>query len=319
MAPESRSDICQGKIYSPTLQVGPDHLHSPPLTQPEPRRSRSFGRDQSLDPVGQPDESSESEDIDDHPFVLPTEVAKGQFRLLELETVPFGSLGQALGARTGLGDPPQAVLEGQGVGVVEMGPAITVLYPEEQLPKAGAAGRGILNHEIRVVRPREDAPSEPDDLVEPGDEVGEVIVRGPSMMAGYYNLPEATAKKMYKGWYHSGDLARIDNDGHIWIADRVDDMIISGAENIYPREVEDALYEHPDVLEVAVIGRPDVKWGKVVTAFIVSKNPGLTAEMLDQYLIEGGRLAGYKRPRQYEFVSELPKTPSGKIQKFKLS
>jgi fatty-acyl-CoA synthase len=206
----------------------------------------------------------------------------------------------------------------QYYGMTEMGPAVTVLFPEEQLPKAGAAGRALLNHEIRVVRPREDAPSEPDDLVEPGDEIGEIIVRGPSMMTGYFNLPDVTEKKLYKGWYHSGDLARIDHEGYIWIADRIDDMIISGAENIYPREVEDALFEHPDVLEAAVIGRADAKWGKIVTAFIVSKTPDLTAETLDSYLKNSGRLAAYKRPRQYEFVTELPKTPSGKVQKFKI-
>lgn len=206
----------------------------------------------------------------------------------------------------------------QYYGMTEMGPAVTVLYPEEQLPKAGAAGKALLNHEIRVVRPCEDAPSEPDDLVEPGDEVGEIIVRGPSMMTGYFNLPEVTKKKLYKGWYHSGDLARIDGDGYIWIADRIDDMIISGAENIYPREVEDVLFEHPDVLEVAVIGRADAKWGKIVTAFVVPKSTNVSAETLDSYLKNSGRLAAYKRPRQYEFVTELPKTPSGKIQKFKL-
>lgn len=206
----------------------------------------------------------------------------------------------------------------QYYGMTEMGPAVTVLFPEEQLPRAGAAGRALLNHEIRVVRPREDTPSEPDDLVEPGEEIGEIIVRGPSMMTGYFNLPEVTEKKLYKGWYHSGDLARIDSDGYVWIADRVDDMIISGAENIYPREVEDALFEHPEVLEVAVIGRADVKWGKVVTAFVIPKSADLTAETLDSYLKTSGRLAAYKRPRQYEFVTALPKTPSGKIQKFKL-
>ncbi len=206
----------------------------------------------------------------------------------------------------------------QYYGMTEMGPVVTVLYPEEQLAKAGAAGRGILNHEIRIVRTREDAPSEPDDLVNRGDEIGEIIVRGPSMMTGYFNLPDVTKKKLYKGWYHSGDLARIDEDGYVWIADRVDDMIISGAENIYPREVEDALFEHPDVLEVAVIGRADIKWGKVVTAFVVAKSTDLNAETLDSFLKNSGSIAGYKRPRQYEFVTELPKTPSGKIQKFKL-
>lgn len=205
----------------------------------------------------------------------------------------------------------------QYYGMTELGPAVTVLYPEEQLPKAGSAGKAILNHEVRVVRPREDGPAEPDDVVAPG-EVGEVIIRGPALMLEYYNRPEATARALYKGWYHSGDLATVDEEGYIWIADRLDDMIISGAENIYPREVEDALYEHPEVLEVAVVGTPDERWGEVVTAYVVPKSGSLTDAELDRFLKEGDRLADYKRPRLYHFVKELPKTASGKIQKFKL-
>lgn len=205
----------------------------------------------------------------------------------------------------------------QYYGMTELGPAVTVLYPEEQLERAGSAGKSLLNHEVRVVRVREDGPSDPEDAVEPG-EVGEVIVRGPARMEGYYNRPEATAKALYKDWYHSGDLARIDEDGYIWITDRADDMIISGAENIYPREVEDVLYEHPEVVEVAVVGLPDEKWGKVVTAFVVVKTPGITSGDLDNFLRNSNKLASFKRPRRYEILEQLPKTPSGKIQKFKL-
>ncbi|MGE5577976.1 MAG: long-chain-fatty-acid--CoA ligase [Syntrophothermus sp.] len=206
----------------------------------------------------------------------------------------------------------------QAYGMTEMGPAVTILFPEEQLPKAGSAGKAIFNHEVRVVRPREDGPSEPDDLVAPGEK-GEVIVRGPSVMELYFNRPDATEKALYKGWYHTGDIAAIDEDGYIWIADRVDDMIVSGGENIYPREVEDVLYEHPDILEVAVVGLSDEKWGKVVTAFVVPKRDGLTAGELDRYLLDGQKLAPFKRPRLYKFVEKLPKTASGKIQKFMLA
>ncbi|NLL20002.1 MAG: fatty acid--CoA ligase, partial [Clostridia bacterium] len=112
--------------------------------------------------------------------------------------------------------------------------------------------------------------------------------------------------------------ARIDEDGFIWITDRADDMIISGAENVYPREVEDVLYEHPQVVQVAVTGIPDEKWGKIVVAFVVPKAEGLTAEELDRFLLEGNKLAPFKRPRKYVFAKELPKTASGKIQKFRL-
>lgn len=203
----------------------------------------------------------------------------------------------------------------QYYGMTELGPAITVLYPDEQLARAGSAGKAVLNHEVRVVRVSEDGSSEPEDIAEPG-EVGEVIVQGPAQMEGYYNRPEATNLALYKGWYHSGDLARMDEDGYIWITDRADDMIISGGENIYPREVEDVLYEHPELVEVAVVGLPDEKWGKLVTAFVVVKQPGITSEDLDSFLKNSNKLAPFKRPRRYEILQQLPKTPSGKIQKY---
>lgn len=205
----------------------------------------------------------------------------------------------------------------QYYGMTELGPAVTVLYPNEQMAQAGAAGKALLNHEVRVVRVREGVPSEPDDVVKPG-EVGEVIVKGPCMMVGYHNRPETTEKALYKGWYHSSDLAKIDEEGYIWITDRADDLIISGAENIYPREVEDVFYSHPDIVEVAVRGLPDNKWGKIVAAFVVPKRPGLTAEELNEFLLRSDKLAAFKRPRRYVFCPALPKTPSGKIQKFKL-
>ena len=206
----------------------------------------------------------------------------------------------------------------QAYGMTEMGPAITFLLEDEQITKAGAAGKACLNHEIRVVRPKEDEPSEPDNTCMPG-EAGEVIVRGPSMMMGYFNREKATKKAMYKGWYHSGDIGYLDEDGYLWIADRVDDMIISGGENIYPREIEDILYEHPSVLDVAVIGDPDEKWGEKVVTFVVKKdNTQLTEAELDRFCKNSNKLADYKRPRQYIFVDVLPRNASGKIQKFLL-
>jgi fatty-acyl-CoA synthase len=205
----------------------------------------------------------------------------------------------------------------QAYGMTEMGPAVTFLLEDEQFTKAGSAGRACLTHEIRVVRPREDGPSDPDVVLPPG-EVGEIIMRGPCMMAGYYNREEATAKAVYKGWYHSGDLGYIDEDGYLYVADRVDDMIISGGENVYPREVEDVLYEHRGVLDVAVVGEPDEKWGEKVVAFVVKKDPDVTAEELEQFCKNSDRLAPYKRPRAYYFVDALPRNASGKIQKFLL-
>ncbi|WP_284037294.1 fatty acid--CoA ligase [Neobacillus sp. 114] len=203
----------------------------------------------------------------------------------------------------------------QAYGMTEMGPAITFLSEKDQLRKAGSAGQAGLNHEIRVVRTREDGPSDPDDVCLAG-EAGEIIVRGPSMMLGYYNREEATEKSMYKGWYHSGDIGYMDEEGYLFVNDRVDDMIISGGENIYPREVEDVLHAHDGVLDVAVIGQPDDRWGETVTAFVVKKDPNVTEQDLDEYCKNSNSLANYKRPRKYIFCEALPRNASGKIQKF---
>ncbi|MGR3762923.1 fatty acid--CoA ligase [Rossellomorea sp. NS-SX7] len=205
----------------------------------------------------------------------------------------------------------------QAYGMTEMGPAITFLSEEDQLRKAGAAGQACLNHEIRIVKPNEDGPSDPDAIMAPG-ESGEIIVQGPCMMTGYFNREEASEKAMHKDWYHSGDIGYLDEDGFLWVKDRVDDMIISGGENIYPREVEDVLHAHEGVLDVAIVGMPDDRWGESVTAFVVKKDPGVTEEDLDEWCKESDSLANYKRPRRYEFVEELPRNASGKIQKFVL-
>jgi len=138
------------------------------------------------------------------------------------------------------------------------------------------------------------------------------------MMVGYFIRPDATEKALYKGWYHSSDRGFMDEDGYLYVADRVDDMIISGGENIYPREVEDVLHGHEAVMDVAVLGMPDEKWGESVLAFIVSKDPSLTAEALEEFCIKNENLARFKRPRHYRFVDELPRNASGKIQKFLL-
>ncbi|WP_409254078.1 fatty acid--CoA ligase [Bacillus sp. SCS-153A] len=205
----------------------------------------------------------------------------------------------------------------QAYGMTEMGPAITFLSEEDQLSKAGAAGKACLNHEIRIVKPNENGPADPDDILPPG-ESGEIIVQGPCMMSGYFNREEASAEAMYKGWYHSGDIGYLDEDGFLWVKDRVDDMIISGGENIYPREVEDILHAHEGVLDVAIVGQPDDHWGESVTAFVVKKEPLLTESALDDWCKNSERLANYKRPRNYIFLEELPRNASGKIQKFVL-
>lgn len=203
----------------------------------------------------------------------------------------------------------------QAYGMTEMGPAITFLSDMDQIRKAGSAGQACLNHEIRIVRPNEDGPSDPDDVM-PVGESGEIIVKGPCMMNGYFNREEATAEALHKGWYHSGDIGYLDEEGYLWVKDRVDDMIISGGENIYPREVEDVLYGHEGVLDVAVIGQPDDHWGETVIAFVVKKDPKVTEEDLENYCKNSDELANYKRPRKYVFCDALPRNASGKIQKF---
>lgn len=204
----------------------------------------------------------------------------------------------------------------QVYGTTEMGPCMSVLDPHEQLSHAGSGGRPALNHDLLVARvPADGSPSDPAEPCAP-DEVGEILVRGPCMMSGYLNRPDANARALAHGWYHTGDLGSLDAEGYLWIRDRIDHMINSGAENVYPREVEDALIEHPGILEVAVVGEADATWGQIVAAHVVPK-PGAapSAEGLDRFLLDGDRLAHYKRPRRYHFSEALPKTTSGKIQK----
>ncbi|SFJ86509.1 fatty acid--CoA ligase [Thermoflavimicrobium dichotomicum] len=201
----------------------------------------------------------------------------------------------------------------QAYGMTEMGPAVTILMDHEQLTKIGSAGKACLNHEVRVVTPG----GRPSDILKPG-EIGEIIVKGPCLMAGYYNKQIATEKVIRDGWYYTGDLGYVDEEGYLYVADRADDMIISGGENIYPREVEEVLYEHPGVLDVAVVGRRDIQWGQQVIAYVVRKDPSLTSEDLDQFCRKSNKLSNFKRPREYVFVDQLPRNASGKVQKFVL-
>ncbi|WP_121744476.1 long-chain-fatty-acid--CoA ligase [Natronorubrum halophilum] len=202
----------------------------------------------------------------------------------------------------------------QAYGMTEMGPAAVFQPSEDQLPKQGSAGLPALNHELRVVEPD----AAPDQEVA-GGEIGEVLIAGPCAMREYWNRPEATQQSLREAdgttWYYTGDLGRLDDDGYLYVVDRKDDMIVSGGENIYPAEVEDALFSHDAVEEAAIVGEPDDEWGERVVAYVVG---GVSADELDAFLLENDHLADFKRPRAYYFVDELPKNPSGKIQKFKL-
>jgi long-chain acyl-CoA synthetase len=167
---------------------------------------------------------------------------------------------------------------------------------------------------VRIVEPDAD----PNVEVQRG-EIGEILFAGPCTMREYWNRPDATEASLRtadgKEWYYTGDLGYRDEDDFLWVVDRKDDMIITGGENVYPTEVEDVLFSHPDVVEAAVLGEPNDEWGEVVVAYIVGD---VDEDALDQYLRESSDLADFKRPRAYYFVEQLPKNPSGKVQKFKL-
>lgn len=198
----------------------------------------------------------------------------------------------------------------QVFGMTETGPTGTALLPDEQLAKAGSIGRyAVSGCDIKVMQDL-DTPAGP-------GETGEIWMRCQSMMQGYYRNPEATAAAFHDGWYRTGDLARIDDDGYLFIIDRLKDMIVTGGENVYSKEVEDVLVNHPAIAEVAVIGTAHPEWGESVTAIVVAKEgAAVDAEEVKTYC--GQYLAKYKIPRLFQMVDALPRTPTGKVMKYKL-
>jgi 2-furoate---CoA ligase len=178
--------------------------------------------------------------------------------------------------------------------------------------KPGCAGRPGLHSALRVVVASTERRVGPDETV-PAGEKGEIIasLESAEAFAGYWKRPDADARALREGWYFTGDMGYVDADGELHVAGRVDDMIISGGENIHPVEVEDVLARHPGVRDVAVVGEPDERWGQRVVAFVVAATPALTAEALDAHCRDG--LASFKRPRRVVFVDAIPKTASGKI------
>lgn len=159
--------------------------------------------------------------------------------------------------------------------------------------------------------------ADPNNQLVPRGEVGEIVLRGPGLFKGYWKMPEATAEAFVDGWFHTGDLAREDEDGYLYIVDRKKDMLICGGYNIYPREVEEVLYSHPAVLEVAVVGVPDAAKGEIPKAFIILR-PGAQANEAEIMAFCKERMAAYKAPRVVEFQAELPKNLSGKVLKREL-
>jgi fatty-acyl-CoA synthase len=193
-------------------------------------------------------------------------------------------------------------------GQTEMSPVTCMLLGEDAIRKRGSVGKVIPTVTARVVD------ENMNDV--PVGEVGEIVYRAPTLMSGYWNNPEATAEAFAGGWFHSGDLVRMDEEGYIWVVDRKKDMIISGGENIYCAELENVLAGHPGIVEVAVIGRPHDKWGEVPIAVAALAQSDLRLEDLDEFLTE--RLARYKHPKGLEIVDALPRNPAGKVLKTEL-
>ncbi len=184
------------------------------------------------------------------------------------------------------------------------GPA-ALIDADNALKRIGSTGKAFFHTDVRIVNP--------DGSDCPPDVPGEVLVAGPHIMREYWNQPEATAATIVDGWLHTGDVARMDADGFIYIEDRIKDMVISGGENVYPAEIEKVLQTHPGISEAGVIGQPSEKWGESPFAVVVKIDPSLTeAEVLE---FCRGRLAGYKQPKGIAFVNAVPRNPSGKILK----
>ncbi|RHW36630.1 long-chain-fatty-acid--CoA ligase [Lysinibacillus yapensis] len=190
----------------------------------------------------------------------------------------------------------------EGYGLSEASP-VTCFNPPERERKAGSIGTSIPHVENKVVDEK--------GVELPHGEVGELIVRGPNVMEGYYKMPEETASTIRNGWLYTGDLAKQDDEGYFYIVDRKKDMISVGGFKVYPREVEEVLFTHPDVIEAAVVGYPDENLGEAVHAFVVAGKPDTTALDLQQYC--GEHLVKYKVPSVIRFLEELPKSSTGKV------
>ena len=193
----------------------------------------------------------------------------------------------------------------EGYGLSETSPVASCNHPDRER-KPGSIGTPIRGVQMRVV--------DKEDHEVPQGEVGEIVIRGPNVMKGYWHRPEETAGAIRDGWFHTGDLARVDEDGYFYIVDRKKDLIIRGGYNVYPREIEEVLYEHPAVAEAAVIGLPHPALGEEVGAAVTLKpGAGITAEELREHV--KSLVAAYKYPRHVWIVEELPKGPTGKILK----
>ncbi|MCH2191295.1 MAG: long-chain fatty acid--CoA ligase [Gammaproteobacteria bacterium] len=198
----------------------------------------------------------------------------------------------------------------QGYGLTETSPFGTFLTPEWSISKLGSAGQAPMHTYVRIV--------DEDNKPIAANQRGEICIMGANVMKGYWNRPEATAAAIDpEGWFHTGDVGYLDEDGFLFICDRLKDMVISGGENVYPAEVESVLFKHQSIAEVAVIGLPDEKWGEAVTA-VAALHEGQSLSLEDLREFAETQLARYKLPLKLHIVDQLPRNPAGKVLKFKL-
>jgi len=186
------------------------------------------------------------------------------------------------------------------------------LQPEDHDPSLGklrSCGKAAPTAEVRIIGEQ--------GQTLPANEVGEITYQSKALMKGYWRNDEATAKAIQNGWFHTGDAGYLDEDGYLYIHDRIKDMVVSGGENVYPAEVENALFDHAAVGDVAVIGVPDEKWGEAVKAVIVLK-PGMAATEDEIIAYSRTKIAGYKVPKSIDFTDVLPRNPTGKLLKREL-
>ena len=254
--------------------------------------------------------------------VVPTMI----IRLLQFPTIDEWDVSSLRAIMYGSSAMPESVINQaiakfgsifrQGYGLTETTCFATMLSAEQHLvkddsrkmPRLRSCGREVVNTRVRVIH------SDGTDIARDQEDVGEIIIKGDNVMDRYWNMPELTAETIRDGWFYSGDLACMDQDGYVYIVDREKDMIVSGAINIYPREVEEVLFKHSAIMEASVIGLPDPDWGEKVVALVVLK-PGAEASEKDLIAYTKEHLAAYKAPKSVIFVDDLPKGPTGKILK----
>jgi len=240
----------------------------------------------------------------DHPHDVDTENLKaiiygGGPMYLEDCQAAIARFGPKLGQLYGQGESPMCIT---GLSVAAHGDFDHPRY----LERLGSAGLAQSAVEVNVV--------DKDDNQLAQGEIGEVVVRGDAVMLGYWDNPEATTEALKNGWLHTGDVGSFDEDGFLTLKDRSKDMIISGGTNIYPREIEEVLLQHPDVSEISVIGTPDREWGESVVAYVVGGE--LSEDALNEFCLDN--MARFKRPKTWRFVDELPKNNYGKVLKREL-